>query len=260
MKNLQHTLTKVNALGITNKETLSLNAQLYTDLFTTLDQFITRTVFRDHSNINKLTKQKELGVDIDEVRMDCIERIITKLDYYLSKPLSAMIPLMYSTCSRIIIDSYRAAKKRAVFIVSLDQVINSNNAKDSNDSNKSKTLNDYIMDTKASPETKYMAKEAVIEIYQKHCHNADNLLCDLAAKVFVDKPSELTSLLIEEGSVDNARIAYENDLLKIYGISKSELPIVTSAKTTGLSKLLNKTTPDPREIAGKISNITNRIK
>lgn len=258
MKKIQNTLSKVNALGIKTREALSLNAQLYADLFTNIDQFITTTVFRSHSNINKLMEQKKLGVDIEDIRMDCIKKIISNLDYFLAKELSAQIPLIYQTCNRIIIDSYRKAIKESGFIVPLEDTLNFHETNEN--SKKSKSLIDCLMDTKASPETKYIAKASIIELYQKHCHNADNLLCILATKVFQDKPSEVASLLIKEGSVDKALAAYEDGMSELYGISKSELPNVASAKATGLSKLLSKSDLSSRKVSGKISNILNRTK
>lgn len=258
MKKLENTLSKVNSLNIKTREALSLNTELYKEFFINLDQFITGTVFRSHSNINKLMEQKKLGIDIEDIRMDCIERIVSNLNYFLTKELSAQIPFMYQTCNHIIIDSYRKAIKKNSFILSLDEVLNSHKAND--DNKMSKTHNDYLMDTKASPETSFMAKAAIIEIFQKYCNNADNLLCVLATKVFDDKPSELASLLIREASVDNALAVYKSEIAEIYGISKSELPAVSSAKATGLSKLLKKIEPNSHEVSGKISNIINRTK
>lgn len=258
MKNLKNTLTKIYALGITTKNALLPESQLYANLFIDIDRFITGTVFRSHANVNKLSQLKGLGVDLEDIHMDCIERIITKLDNVLSNTLEHQIPYMYTICNNIIIDSYRKAIKEAGFIVSLDEALNSHEAND--DSKKSKSLNDYLMDPKASPETKFMAKAAILEIFQKHCNNADNLLCVLSTKIFEDKPGELAALLIQEGSVDKALAAYEEELSERFGIDKSEYPAVASAKSTGLSKILRKDAPDSREVSSKISNILNRTK
>ena len=105
-----------------------------------------------------------------------------------------------------------------------------------------------------------MAKAAIIEIYQKHCNNADNLLCVLATKVFEDKASEVAALLIREGSVDKALAVYEYELSEIYGVSKSDRPTPAPAKATGLSKLLSKDNLNSRTIANMVSNILNRTK
>lgn len=257
MKQLQTTLSKINELGICNKETLSLNAQLYTDLFLNVDKFITGTVLRSHANINKLSELRNLGVDIEDIRMDCLERVISKLNNVLANDLEHQIPYMYTICNNIIVDSYRKAIRESGIIISLDEALNFH--KTNEDSKKSKTLNDYLMDPKASPETKYIAKAAIIEIFQKYGNNADNLLCVLA-KVFKDKPRELAALLIHKGSVDKALVAYEEELTERFGISKSEFPYVSPAKVTGLSKLLSKDDPNSREVSSKISNILNRTK
>lgn len=258
MKNLENTLAKVYASGSHTKDSLLSNMKLYEDLFIDVDRFITGTVFRSHANINKLSELKNLGVDIEDIHMDCIERIITKLDNVLSNNLEHQIPYMYTICNNIIIDSYRKAIKEAGFIVSLDEALNSHEANDY--SKKSKSLNDYLMDPKASPETNYIAKAAILEIFQKHCNNADNLLCVLSTKVFEDKPSELAALLIQEGSVDKALAAYKKELSERFGINESEYPAVAPAKSTGLSKILGKDAPDSREVSSKISNILNRTK
>ena len=256
MKKIYNTLAKIYDEGITNKKSLVFNNTLYEELFVDVNRFITNTVFRSHSNINRLSELKKLGVDIEDVHMDCIERIITKLDNVLSNNLEHQIPYMYTMCNNIIIDSYRKAIREAVFIVSLDATLNSSEA---NDDNKSKSLNDYLMVPKASPETKFMAKAAILEIFQKHCNNADNLLCVLS-KIFEDKPSELAALLIQKGSVDKALATYEEELSERFGINESEYPAVTPAKSTGLSKILKKDAPDSREVSIKISNILNRTK
>ncbi len=258
MEKLLSTLSRINELPIHNKERLSLFTQLYEEFFLNVDRFITKTVFRSHANINKLSELKDLGVDLEDIHMDCIERIITKLDNVLSNNLEHQIPYMYTICNNIIIDSYRKAIKEAGFIVSLDEALNSHEAND--DSKKSKSLNDYLMDPKASPETKFMAKAAILEIFQKHCNNADNLLCVLSTKIFEDKPSELAALLIQEGSVDKALTAYKEELSERFGINESEYPAVAPAKSTGLSKILGKDAPDSREVSSKISNILNRTK
>ena len=96
MKKLQSTLSKINELGITTRESLSLNSLLYTDLFIDVDQFITGTVFRSHANINKLSKLKELGVDIEDVHMNCLERVISKLDLVLANELEHQISYMHT--------------------------------------------------------------------------------------------------------------------------------------------------------------------
>lgn len=258
MKKLQNTLSKIKVSGITTKDALSLNAQLYYDLFIDVDQFITGTVFRSHTNIMRLSKLRELGVDIEDVHMNCLERVISKLDLVLANELEHQIPYMYTIGNYIIISAYRDAIKGAGSIVSLDEALNSNNT--NHDSRRCKSLNDYIVDTKASPETKYIAKAAIIELYQKHCNNADNLLCVLASKVFEDKASEVAALLIREGSVDKALAVYEYELSEIYGVSKSDLPTPAPAKATGLSRLLSKDNLNSRTVANKVSNILNRIK
>lgn len=258
MKNLTTTLSKIHAAGIANKNSLISNVSLYEELFLCIDHFIDSTVFRSHSNINKLNELKKLGIDIDDIHMDCLERVITKLDLVLANNLEHQIPYMYTICNNVIVDSYRKAIKEAGFIVSLDEALNSHEAND--DSKKSKSLNDYLMDPKASPETKFMAKAAILEIFQKHCNNADNLLCVLSTKIFEDKPSELAALLIQEGSVDKALTAYKEELSERFGINESEYPAIAPAKSTGLSKILGKDTPDSREVSSKISNILNRTK
>lgn len=258
MKKLTNTLSKIHAEGIYERTSLVSNVNLYEELFLTIDRFIDSTVFRSHSNINKLTELKKLGVDIEDIHMDCLERIISKLDLVLANDLEHQIPYMYAICNNIIVDRYRKAIREARFIVSLDESLNSHEAND--DNKKSKSLADCLMDPKASPETRFMAKAAVLEIFQKHFNNADNLLCVLSTKVFGDKPSELAALLIQEGTVDKALAAYEEELFQQFGITKTELPPVALAKATGLSKLLDKDEPNSREVSSKISNILNRTK
>ena len=258
MKNLENTLAKVYASGLHTKDSLLSNAKLYEDLFIDVDRFITGTVFRSHANINKLSELKNLGIDTEDIHMDCIKRIITKLDNVLSNNLEHQIPYMYTICNNIIIDSYRKAIREAGSIVSLDEALNSHEAND--DSKKSKSLNDYLMDPKASPEEKFMAKVAILEIFQKYCNNADNLLCVLSTKVFEDKPSELATILIQKGSVDKALTAYKEELSERFGINESEYPTVAQAKSTGLTKILVKNDPNSREVSNKISNILNRAK
>ena len=258
MKKLSNTLSKIHAEGISDRISLISNANLYEEFFLGVYDFIDSTVFRSHANINKLTELRKLGVDAEDIRMDCLERIITKIDLILSNNVERQIPYMYAICNNIIVDSYRRAIKESGIIISLDEALNSHKAND--DNKKSKCLNDYLMDSKASPETKYMAKDAIIEVFQKYGNNADNLLCILATRIFEDKPSELAALLIREGSVDAVLALYKRELADDFGISMSEFPSVLPAKTTGLSKLLKRNDLNSHTLSSKISNILNRTK
>ena len=236
MKRLTSTLSKIHTAGITNKNALISNMRLYEEVVLNIDHFISSTVFRSHANINKLNELKKLGVDIEDIHMDCIERIISKLDLVLSNNIEHQIPYMYTICNHIIVDRYRKAIRYYSNIVSLDEALTSHEA--NKDSKNSSSLYNYLMDPKASPETKYMTKEEIIEIFQKYSNNVDNLLCILAIKVFNDKPRELATQLIHKGSVDKVLTIYEHALSDYFGISISELPPVSPAKATGLSKLL----------------------
>lgn len=259
MENLKNTLSDIDSLGIHAKTTLLTNEKLYTDLFICVDDFITGIVFRSKTNMHRLSELRKLGVDIEDIHMECLERIITKLDLVLANELAYQIPYMYKVCNNIIINCYRKAIKEAESIVSLDEPLNSHEA-NNNDSKKSKSLNDYLMDPKASPEIKYMLKTAILDIFQKYCNNADNLLCVLTTMVFEDKPLELATLLIQEGSVDKVLATYKMELCECFGIYENEYPPVAPAKASGLSKILRKDTPNSREVSRKISNILNRTK
>ena len=258
MKNLSNTLSKIHAEGINDKLSLISNANLYEEFFLGVYDFIDSTVFRSRTNINKLTELRKLGVDTEDLRMDCLERIITKVGIVLSNDLECQIPYIYTICNNIIIDSYRKAIKESGIIISLDEALNSPKA--IYGSKKSTSLNDYLMVSEASPETKYIAKDAIIEIFQKYRNNADNLLCILATKLCDDKPNELAAQLISEGSVDAALASYKHELADRFGISISEFPSVLPAKITGLSRLLRQNNLTPYDLSSKISNILSRTK
>lgn len=255
MENLANTLKRINDLNIITKEDLMTNTLLYEEIFLNIDDFILSIVFRSHLNINYLHDLQNLGVDKEDVHMDCLVRCISKIDLVLNKNLDGQIPYLYTICNNIIIDHLRKAITDNNSTVSLNETLNSNH---SMDSNKSKNIEDYLIDPKPSSESMNNAKETIIEFYKKHCGNADILICALASKVFQDKPTELASILISTGSVSKALSVYQKELEIVYGISLDELPLVAPEKTNGLTKILNKSCKTPHEVSSKISNIINR--
>lgn len=157
MKRLKNTLEKMVALNIKNNKILLTHSELHEELFLNLDAFITGTVFRSKKNINQLSElAREYGIDVDDIRFDCLERCISKLQLVLANDIEAQIPYMYTVCNRIIVDYFRNAVKYASTTVSLNEELNNHNGKD--DSQKTKSLEDFTMDTKANTESNYVAK------------------------------------------------------------------------------------------------------
>lgn len=258
MENLKITLTKMATLNIKNQEILRANSKLYEEFFLNLDSFITGTVFRSKKNINQLSElARDFGVDTDDIRFDCLERCVTKLNLVLGKELELQIPYLYTICNNMIITCYRKAVKHRSTTVSLNETID--NHSDRDDSKKSKSLEDFTVDTKANTESNFIAKTQVLEILHKYSNNADSLLCAIAAKIAGDKPAELAQIIIDAGSVEKALIYYIQDIQEMFMISYDELPTLPHVKSTGLSKLISKETSS-KVVSAKISNILNRTK
>ena len=104
MKNLKITLTKIATLNIKNQEMLRANSNLYEEFFLNLDSFISTTVFRSKKNIIRLNDlTRDYGVDTDDIRYDCLERCISKLNLVLTNDLEFQIPYLYTVCNNIVI-------------------------------------------------------------------------------------------------------------------------------------------------------------
>lgn len=258
MKNLKNTLTKMVALNIKNQEMLRANSNLYEEFFLNLDSFIINTVFRSKKNIIQLSDlTREYGVDTDDIRFDCLERCVSKLNLVLANDLELQIPYLYTICNNMIITCYRKAVKHRSTTISLNETID--NHSDRDDSKKSKSLEDFTVDTKANTESNFIAKTQVLEIINKYANNADSLLCAVATKVVADKPAELAQVIINAGSVEKALNYYIKDIQEMFMISYDELPTLPHVKSTGLSKLISKETSS-KVVSAKISNILNRTK
>ena len=258
MNDLKITLTKIATLSIKNQEQLRANSELYEEFFLNLDSFITSTVFRSKKNIIHLSDlTREYGVDTDDIRLDCLERCISKLNLVLANNLKFQIPYLYKICNNMIITCYRNAVKHHSTTVSLNETIDT--PPDRSDSKKSKSLEDFTVDTKANTESNFIAKTQVLEIINKYANNADSLLCAVATKVVADKPAEIAQVIIDAGSVEKALNYYIKDIQEMFMISYDELPTLPHVKSTGLSKLISKE-KSAKVVSAKISNIRNRTK
>lgn len=258
MKNLKITLTKIAALNIKNQEMLRANSNLYEEFFLNLDSFISATVFRSKKNIIRLNDlTRDYGVDTDDIRYDCLERCISKLNLVLANDLEFQIPYLYTVCNNIVISCYRKAVKHRSTTISLNGTID--NHSDRDDTKKSKSLEDLTVDTKANTEANFIAKTQVLEIINKYASNADSLLCAIATKIVADKPAELAQVIINAGSVEKALNYYIKDIQEMFMISYDELPALPHVKSTGLSKLISQKTSS-KVVSAKISNILNRTK
>lgn len=258
MENLKITLTKIATLNIKNLEKLRANSELYKEFFLNLDSFITGTVLRSKKNIIQLSDlTREYGVDADDIRFDCLERCVSKLNLILANDLEFQIPYLYKICNNMIITCYRKAVKQHSTTVSLNETIGNHSDKD--DSKESKSLEDFTVDTKANTESNFIVKTQVLEILHKYSNNADSLLCAIAAKIAGDKPAEIAQIIIDAGSVEKALIYYTQDIQEMFMISYDELPTLPHVKSTGLSKLISKESSS-KVVSAKISNILNRTK
>ena len=258
MKKLYHSLSKTNSLGIKTRSQLSQHEDLYAEVFLAIDNFITGTAFRSHTNVNRLLELRNLGVDTEDVHYNILERCISKLDYTLAIDLEHMIPYIYSLINHRIVDIYRSTIKEHNMFVSLDETLDRHDG--DNDSKRTKTLEDKLSDKNASVETCLIAKEAVLALFEKYCGNADVLLCMIATKTFNDTPREIAKVLLSTGSVSKAIALYKDELSNIYNIEPDEFPTVAPVKKTGLSKILSNKDTEAKTVSSKISNIINRVK
>lgn len=258
MKKLYHFLSKASELGIKTREQLSQHEDLYAEVFLAIDNFITGTAFRSHTNINHLLELRDLGVDIEDVHYDVLERCIHKLNFTLANDLDHMIPYLYTIINRRIIDTYRSIIKEKNLFISLNEPLNCRSEND--DSKYAKTLEDSLSDKSDSTEPILIAKETALTLFKKYCDNADALLCMIATKVLNDTPREISKVLLSTGSVSKAIALYKDELSNIYSIEPDEFPTVAPVKKTGLSKILSNKDTEAKTVSSKISNIINRVK
>lgn len=258
MKKLSDILSRINTLGIKTREQLLQHEDLYAEVFLAIDNFITGTAFRSHTNVKRLLELRDLGVDTEDVHYDTLERCIDKLDLVLANDndLERMIPYLYTIVNNKLIDIYRNTIKEHNMVFSLDETLNRHDGND--DSKRAKTLKDYLSDQSTSTESRLLAKENVLALFEKYCGNADALLCMIATKVLNDTPKEIAKVLLSTGSVAKAIALYKNELSSIYKIAPDEFPIVAPVKKTGLSKTLSNKDTKAKTVSSKISNIINR--
>lgn len=258
MKKLYYFLSNANALGLKTCEQLSQHEDLYAEVFLAIDNFITGTAFRSHTNVNRLLELRDLGVDTEDVHYNTLERCIDKLDLILANDLERMIPYLYTIVNNKLIDTYRSTIKEHNMVVSLDETLDRHDGND--DSKRTKTLEDYLSDQSTSTEARLIAKEEVLTLFEKYCGNADALLCMIATKVLAETPREIAKVLLSTGSVSKAITLYKDEISSIYRIAPDEFPIVAPVKKTGLSKLLSNNDTEAKTVSSKISNIINRVK
>ena len=258
MKKLYHSLFKASELGIKTREQLSKHEDLYAEVFLAIDNFIIGTAFRSRTNVNRLLELRDLGVDTEDAHYHTLERCIDKLDLILANDLDQQIPYLYRIVNNKLIDTFRSTIKEHNMVVSLDETLDHHDGDD--DSKRTKTLEDYLSDKSASAESRLIAKEEVLALFEKYCGNADALLCMLASKVLNDTPREIAKVLLSTGSVSKAIALYKDELSNIYRIEPDEFPTVAPVKKTGLSKILSNKGTEAKTVSSKISNIINRVK
>ena len=258
MKKLYHFLSNANTLGIKNREQLSQYEDLYAEVFLAIDNFITGTAFRSHTNVNRLLELRDLGVDTEDVHYDTLERCIQKLDLVLANDLDQQIRYLYKVVNNKLVDTFRSTIKEHNMVVSLDETLDRHDGDD--DSKRSKTLEDYLSDKSASAESLLIAKEEVLALFEKYCGNADALLCMISRKVLNYTPREIAKVLLSTGSVSKAIALYKDELSHIYRIEPDEFPTVAPVKKTGLSKILSNKDTEAKIVSSKISSIINRVK
>lgn len=257
MNKTEMILSEINSSGITTKKSLVCRKNLYDCLLQNISHYILDSVFSSYTNRNRLTILSRLGIDIEDIHMDYIEKIITNLDTILSiSDPNHQIRYICTIGNRMIIDYYRHAVKNANSTISLDSFTNTQD----HDDNMSNTLNDFIPDPKASPETKFSIKSSILEFFHIYCNNPDSLLCTLSVKILGEKPNELATLLLRVGSVDKVLEIYKKELCIRFDIDYKDLPTTVPAKKTGLTKLLTENDLDQRKISRKISKINYRTK
>lgn len=258
MNKLQNTLTKMNSLNIKSNKLLLSHTILHEEFFLNLDHFITNTIFRSKKNLMHLSELTcKYGVNIDDIRFDCLERCVSKLDLILTIDLECQIPYIYKICNNIIVDYFRKTVQYVLTTVSLNQVLLHNN--DSDSLRHVKTIEDYIIDSKINIELTFIAKAKAIELLDKHSNNMDSLLCHVASKIAGDKPSKLAQVLISEGNIERTLFLYLQYTKKKWNIKDSEIPKLPHVKKTGLNKLLSEGA-SVKVLSAKISNILHRTK
>ncbi len=259
MRTLKQTLSILYYGKITTQKALQAYPSLYAELFVNIKSFITSEALATSVNSNRLVRLENLGADTDDITMDLLVKTYDKLDSILSLDLGAMVPYMTTMVTNHLIDVYRAIRKKTARFVSLDEVISSNKVAN-NDSRKTITRENYLMDKKASIETNYLAKETVFDLYKKYCDNADVLLVKLGTTVMGDKVREIADRLVNAGSVSSVLNDYLEEISAMYNIDLDTLPAIAPVKKTGLTKVYKKDAVTKKDFSAKISSILNRNK
>ena len=234
-------LKTLHSENITSKSVLMDNQTLYTEFWFAVKEFCQYALLSKTSGTNnegevlpgntpKIEALVNLGVTTrSELEMDCLIKIIEKLDLVFKEPIEQQKNYCYKICNNVVNDCFRKLPPKDTKIVSFNGTIDS----DVVDKDNAHTYEDIIGDNTYNAERIYLEQERIAELskelkakrMRERAEKREQILHEIAtlskrpAEVLVRlacthlemKPRELSELIIDKG----CESAYADVLFKI---------------------------------------------
>ena len=298
-------LNTIHEEGITTKEALMTDQLLYAKLWYALTKFCRFALLSKTSgknaegeilpgNSRKIDVLESRGVATrEELEIDCVMKIISKLDLVLRQPIEKQKNYCYVICNNMLNDCFRRLPPADIKFVSLNSTIEGINVAVEN----AYTYEDVIPDSTYDPDRVFFEKETIKELTkklktkqiqelaEKKAKQAQELarkkesilreiskLSTRAPEVFAHlgkhlgiKTRTLAARIIDNGFEEcfaqiiiDVAIKYDIPLESIRNIiSVNKLTKESFEKDRGLIRLLSQ---NPKVVADQISKYANRAK
>lgn len=165
-------LNTIHIEGITTKTTLMTYQSLYTEFWFALKDFchfalLSKTINKNSrgeippDNAEKIEILECRGaITRDEIEIDCVIKIIEKLDLVLHQPIEEQKNYCYAICTNMVNDCFRKLPPDNFKIVSLSSMIEGTNIAPED----TYTYEDIITDDTYNPERLYFERETIKEL------------------------------------------------------------------------------------------------
>ncbi len=303
--NFINALKKINSENIFTQSALMANQTLYNSFWFATGEFVKYALSSKTSgkndkgeplpgNIYKVERLEKLGATTaEDIKNDCVIKIISKLDLVLKQPLKKQKNYCYRIVNNMVNDCYRALPPEDIELIYLNEVVKSQRVNKED----ACTYEDLIGDTTYNGEAMFFERETIKDLTKKLKTKKVRELTekkvkqarDLAEKKKVilseismlsTRPTEVFVRLSKHLGIKTGNLAariindgYENtfaqliidiatkyciDLEDIRNIiSVSKLTEESYKKDKGLVRLLSR---DPKVVADQISKYANRAK
>ena len=273
-----HILREISAAGIKNLEALEASEKLHLQFWMAVEEFVRycslskTSVAADGAvrpgNAYKLDVLADMGLaEKDDVRMECVVKIISKLDLVLRQPLAKQRNYCYAICNNYINDLFR--KQGRVQLLSLQETVRTTRRDRADACSYEDLVPDYTYNGAAMVERQETIQELTEQLHQKEektrtsvmeeinrlQKKPEQVLVYMAMNYLGMKPRTITAQLLAEGAQKTyARIMA--DVARKTGLEEEALWSQASGRSVS-DEALRLQTEDSDLIAARISHLSN---